>query len=73
VPKLPVLSGAALIKLLNKAGFEEVRQRGSHVTLRKGEYRTVVPLHDELAPGTVLGIMKQCGLKRDDLWTLFNK
>lgn len=73
MPKLPVLSGAALIKTLKKAGFEEVRQRGSHVTLRKGEYRTVVPLHDELAPGTLLGIMKQCGLERDDLRTLLNK
>jgi predicted RNA binding protein YcfA (HicA-like mRNA interferase family) len=73
VPKLPVISGPALIKALKKAGFEEVRQRGSHVTLRKGEYKTVVPLHGELAPGTLLGIMKQCGLERDDLWTLLNK
>ena len=73
MPKLPVLSGAALIKLLKKAGFEEVRQRGSHVTLRKGEYKTVVPLHAELAPGTVLGIMKQCALARDDLKGLLRK
>ncbi len=73
MPKLPVLYGVALIKLLKKAGFEEVRQRGSHVTLRKGEYKTVVPLHAELAPGTVLGIMKQCGLTRDDLMAILSK
>ena len=73
MPKLPVLSGAALVKLLKKAGFEEVRQRGSHVTLRKGEYKTVVPLHAELASGTLLGIMKQCGLTRDYLMGLLGK
>ena len=73
MPKLPVLSGVALIKLLKKAGFEEVRQRGSHFTLGKGEYKTVVPLHAELAPGTLLGIMKQCGLTRDDLKVLLGK
>jgi predicted RNA binding protein YcfA (HicA-like mRNA interferase family) len=73
VPKLPVISGPALIKALKKAGFEEVRQRGSHVTLRKGEYKTVVPLHGELASGTLLGIMKQCGLGREDLLALLGK
>jgi predicted RNA binding protein YcfA (HicA-like mRNA interferase family) len=73
VPKLPVISGAVLVKLLKKAGFEEVRQRGSHVTLRRGEYKTVVPLHVELAPGTLLGIMKQCGLGREDLLALLGK
>jgi predicted RNA binding protein YcfA (HicA-like mRNA interferase family) len=73
VPKLPILSGGALVKLLKKAGFEEVGQRGSHVTLRKGEYKTVVPLHGELAPGTLVGILKQCGLRRDDLMALLGK
>jgi predicted RNA binding protein YcfA (HicA-like mRNA interferase family) len=67
VPKLPVLSGEQLIALLKQAGFEVVRQRGSHVSLRKGEFMTVVPLHDELARGTLHGILKQCGLTREDL------
>lgn len=65
--KLPVLSGHKLVSLLTKVGFEVVRQKGSHVSLRKGAFRTVVPLHDELAKGTLLGILKQCGLTRDDL------
>ena len=29
--KIPVISGEKLIKLLKKAGFEVIRQRGSHV------------------------------------------
>lgn len=53
--------------LLEREGFEQVRQRGSHVTMRRGEHRTAVPLHDELARGTLLGILRQCGLTREDL------
>jgi predicted RNA binding protein YcfA (HicA-like mRNA interferase family) len=59
-----------LIRLLRQAGFEVVRQKGSHVSLQKGSFRTVVPLHDELALGTLLGILKQCGLSREDLVNL---
>ena len=65
--KLPVLSGKELIKALVRSGFRVVRQKGSHVSLQKGEYRTVVPLHDELAKGTLLAILKQCALTREDL------
>ena len=71
--KLPVLSGRALVRLLEKAGFEVVRQRGSHVSLRKGERGTVIPLHAELSPGTLLGILRQAGLSRGDLETLLKK
>ena len=65
--RLPVISGDELIKVLKRAGFEIVRRKGSHVSLQKGENRTVVPLHDELAKGTLLGIMKQCGMSREEL------
>ena len=67
MPKLPVLSGGELIRLLQRAGFQVVRQRGSHVSLKKESYCTVVPLHSELAKGTLLGILKQCGLTREEL------
>ena len=68
--KLPVLSGKRLIKILQKAGFEVVRQKGSHVSLQKMSYRTVVPLHNELAKGTLLGILKQCSMSKEDLEVL---
>jgi predicted RNA binding protein YcfA (HicA-like mRNA interferase family) len=71
--KLPILSGKELINLVKKAGFSVVRQKGSHITLEKGEYKTVVPLHDELATGTLLAILKQCGLTRDDLLDIMAK
>lgn len=65
--KLPVLSGEELIKALLKAGFTIVHQKGSHVSLQNGIYKTVVPLHEELAKGTLLSILKQCGLSKEDL------
>jgi predicted RNA binding protein YcfA (HicA-like mRNA interferase family) len=70
VPKLPILSGNELITALKREGFEIVRQKGSHVALKKDAFRTVVPLHDELAKGTLMAIMRQCGLSKDDLINL---
>ncbi|MEA1985278.1 MAG: type II toxin-antitoxin system HicA family toxin [Euryarchaeota archaeon] len=71
MPKLPVISGKKLVAALKKDGFVEVRQKGSHVSLQKigpeKTYKTVVPLHKELAKGTLLDILKQTGLSRDDL------
>jgi len=73
MPKLPTLSGDELIQLLKKAGFEVVRQKGSHVSLHKGSFKTVVPMHAELAKGTLLGILKQCGLSKEDLISLISR
>ena len=70
MPKLPVVSGKQMVTALKRAGFEQVRQRGSHVSLQKGDYRTVVPLHSDLSPGTLLAILKQSGLSRDELLKL---
>lgn len=71
MPKLPILSGKELIKTLVKHGFQEIRQKGSHVSLQKvteeKTYRTVVPLHKELAKGTLRDILNQCGLTKEDL------
>ena len=71
--KFPVLSGDELISILRKNGFRIISQKGSHVRLRKGTYKTVVPLHYELSKGTLLGILKQCGLSKDDLIKPINK
>jgi predicted RNA binding protein YcfA (HicA-like mRNA interferase family) len=67
MPKLPVISGKDMIRALENDGFLIVRQKGGHVSLQKGIHKTVVPIHDELAKGTLLGILKQCGLTKEDL------
>ena len=68
--KLPRLSGKELIKILSKNGFKPIRQRGSHVFLVKdtSEKRltTVVPMHKEIDKGTLLEIIRQYGMKRED-------
>ena len=64
--KLPVVSGNDLIKILTKNGFKVARHKGSHVSLQKENYRTVVPLHGELAKGTLLAILRQCGIDRTE-------
>ncbi len=71
--RLPVLSGQKLVKVLIKEGFAKVRQKGSHVSLEKGPFKTVVPLHDELAKGTLIAILKQCGLDKEELERLINR
>jgi predicted RNA binding protein YcfA (HicA-like mRNA interferase family) len=51
--RLPDVSGAELVKALCKAGFIVLRKKGSHVSMEKadatGHWRTVVPLHREIA------------------------
>ncbi|MFA4915781.1 MAG: type II toxin-antitoxin system HicA family toxin [Syntrophales bacterium] len=62
MPKLKKISGEEAIRRLEKLDFQRVRQRGSHVVLKKqtseGEIGCVVPLHKELAIGTLRGIIK---------------
>jgi predicted RNA binding protein YcfA (HicA-like mRNA interferase family) len=70
MPKLTRLSGEETINRLERLGFQWVRQRGSHVILKKqtseGDIGCVVPLHKELAIGTLLGILKQARLSVEE-------
>ena len=63
---MPVVSGDKLIKLLTKLGYEVVRQKGSHVRLRKkteiGEHNITVPKHKEIAKGTLNDILSKVSL-----------
>jgi predicted RNA binding protein YcfA (HicA-like mRNA interferase family) len=66
-PRLPVVSGSEAIAALGKAGFAQVGQRGSHVKVRNESGRTaIIPLHRELAPGTLRSVLRQAGLTIDD-------
>jgi predicted RNA binding protein YcfA (HicA-like mRNA interferase family) len=67
--RLPVVSGANLIKALGRLGWETTRQRGSHIVLRHPERSApiVVPLHRELKRGTLAGILRDAGIEADDL------
>ncbi|MCX5873981.1 MAG: type II toxin-antitoxin system HicA family toxin [Deltaproteobacteria bacterium] len=52
-----------------RLGFVKIRQSGSHVVLKKmpeGCVGRVVPMHRELAIGTLRGILKQAGVSPED-------
>ena len=59
MPKLPRISGAAIIKALERLGFVRVRQSGSHVIMRRGSKGCVVPMHGEVKVGTLAGLLRQ--------------
>jgi predicted RNA binding protein YcfA (HicA-like mRNA interferase family) len=69
--RLPILSGKEIIKALAKVGFVPVRQKGSHVFLRHVDgRRTVVPLHEEVNKSTLMDIIEQTKLARQDFLKL---
>lgn len=74
MPKLPSVPGERVVRALKRAGFVELRQKGSHVSLEKrtGDqvFKTVVPLHHELARGTLSDILKQSGLSLEQFLEL---
>lgn len=56
-------SGEQVVKILSREfGFSFVSQKGSHVKLEKitgaGKIMTIVPMHKELARGTLKGVLK---------------
>ena len=67
------LSGKRAVKILcRKFGFYFVSQKGSHVKLRKKitdkEITTIIPLHRELALGTLKGILDLAQVEEKDFW-----
>lgn len=66
--KLPRdLSGADVVRALERAGFAVLRQSGSHIRLGKNDVRVTVPDHKTIAPGTLKSILKQAGLAVEEL------
>jgi len=70
MPRLRRISGKQTIEALEKLGFTKTRQRGSHVVMRRftssGATGCVVPIHKELAIGTLRGILKQAQISVEE-------
>ncbi len=76
MPKLPTLSGRVLCKILERKGFVFVRQKGSHMMLRRTSppYVTItVPDHRELARGTLHAVLRDADLTAEELLTLLGE
>ena len=64
MPKLRVLSGPQVLKILREFGFQQFSQRGSHIKVRRvldaGQIQGLtVPNHDEIDRGTLHAILRQ--------------
>jgi predicted RNA binding protein YcfA (HicA-like mRNA interferase family) len=66
-PKLPVISGEKLIKILVKKGFIIRRQTGSHIVLHKERIVFSVPNHKVLKKGTLRKILNQAEITIEEL------
>ncbi|MBS3099122.1 type II toxin-antitoxin system HicA family toxin [Candidatus Pacearchaeota archaeon] len=76
MPKLSILSGKELVKVLSKIGFKHIRTSGSHAILskideEKGKITIPVPLHREIAKGTLRSITREINLSLDELLESF--
>ena len=72
--KLPLISSNEILKILVKQGFKIVRQRGSHITLHKQKDNrillVVVPVKKQIKRGTLLSIIRQAGMTKDEFVSL---
>ena len=73
--KLPALTGADVIRALERAGFAVIRIRGSHHILLHPDGRTtVVPCHagETIGPGLMSKVLRDCGWDKDKFRSLLN-
>ena len=68
--KLPLVSSDKVLKFLSKRGFYTVRQRGSHISLHKKEdnktFLVIVPKRNKIKRGTLLSILKQARISKEE-------
>ena len=71
---LPLISGEKAVQALSRAGFVVVRQRGSHVRMKKRMPDTTlnvtIPLHDELDRTTLRSLLKAAELSEEEFMQL---
>ncbi len=72
--KVPSLSYKRAIKALEKAGFQVVRQRGSHIRMERqlGEKRiiVIVPAHIPIKRSTLAHILKDAQISLEEFLDL---
>lgn len=58
------MSGKEMLRLFEKMGWRQVRQKGSHVIVQKdGEKSETIPMHKELKKGLERALLKRLGMK----------
>jgi predicted RNA binding protein YcfA (HicA-like mRNA interferase family) len=75
-PRMPTITAKIMISFLEHLGFQQVRQRGSHLFLRHPDGRTAVVLDhrgEDLGRGITGKILRDAEVTRDDLWKWYSK
>ena len=66
--ELPITRPKKLIAVLKRMGFYEVRQKGSHLQLKRGNLLATVPMHPgDLSPTVLRSILRQAHLTIEEL------
>jgi len=72
--KLPILSDREVIRVLKKAGFTYApkRGKGSHIAMFNPQTKrlVIIPKNDQIPRGTLLSIIKQAGLTKEEFLKL---
>ncbi len=66
------LSGAEVVRALQRASFYRRRQRGSHIVMRRDDpfAQVVVPAHRSIDTGTLSAILDGAGLSVEEFMEL---
>jgi len=73
MPKLPVLKPRQVIAALEKAGFRQVRQKGSHLQLKRGNLLVTIPNHPgDLNPNVLKSILRQAQMSAEEFEALLS-
>ena len=71
MPKLPQIRPKRLIHALERAGFQIVRQKGSHVQMKNGNLLATIPVHPrDVSPATLRSILRQTKMSVEELLKL---
>ena len=70
---MPLVSGADILRALERLGFKKVRQSGSHVVLKREAKGCVVPMHNEVKIGTLAGLLRQAEVSSEEFLKALRK
>lgn len=73
MPKLPALTGSAVIRVLEKVGFQKIRQKGSHIRMKHIDGRVVtIPIHgsETIGKGLLRKIIRDAELTQEEFIAL---
>lgn len=64
--KYPILKSPDVVRKLESFGFKTISQKGSHRKMSDGVNVCIVPMHDEIAKGTLKSILMQANISLEE-------